>query len=857
MKNNNKEQTMSARMRPVAYFVLLQLVASVGLMTPAMARDYFNPALLELGAPGQGPADLSVFEAQGGQLPGTYRVDVYLNNQKMDTREVEFRMGKDGSGNEKLLPCLSVSTLDEWGVMTRSHPALTVAGSDCANISAIPQAGSDFRFDRQQLLLSFPQSSVRNSARGWVDPASWDEGIPAVLLNYSATGSNSYDKDGQGQDSSNQYINLRPGLNIGPWRLRNYTTWSRSETSGKTESRWDTIYTYLQRDIIALRSQFKAGDSSTQSDVFDGISYRGMELASDDEMLPDSLKGYAPVVRGIARTNAKVTIRQNGYVIYEDYVSPGAFEITDMYPTGGSGDLNVTITESDGSVQHQVIPFASLPVLQREGRFKYSITSGVYRSYDNNVEKTPLTQLTAIYGLSHGFTTYGGSQVASHYQSVALGMGKNLGSVGAVSVDVTQAWSTMKDSAKESGQSWRMRYSKNFAETGTNFAIAGYRYATDGYWGMQEVLDSHRSETSPLLLERRRNRAELTVSQQLGDKAGSLAFNAIREDYYKSGKKMSSLGFGYYNSWNMISYGLNYSYNRNAYSGGKERKRYDEDQIFSLSVSVPFAVFGVKDASTYASYSLNSSKQGGTSNSLSLSGSALEQQNLNWSVLQGYGTGDTGNSGGLNASLRGTYGEVNGGYSYDRSGKRLNYGVSGGIVAHENGVTVGQQLGETIAIVEAKDASGVAVQGGSGVRTDFRGYAIVPYASPYRKNDITLDTETIGENTEIALNSRTVVPTRGAVVRAKYQTSVGYRVLMNLMRADNTPVPFGAVVTDTTSKISSGEIVGEQGQVYLTGLGEQGSLQVKWGGEQGQQCTVNYRLPDQNSGITEINGECR
>lgn len=106
------------------------------------------------------------------------------------------------------------------------------------------------------------------------------------------------------------------------------------------------------------------------------MPFRGAQLASDDDMLPDSLKGYAPVVRGIARTNAQVVVRQNGYQIYQSYVAPGAFEITDMYPTGGAGDLDVTIKETDGSEQHFILPYASLPVLQREGRLKYALTGG-------------------------------------------------------------------------------------------------------------------------------------------------------------------------------------------------------------------------------------------------------------------------------------------------------------------------------------------------------------------------------------------------------------------------------------------------------------------------------------------------
>ncbi|VTR59825.1 Outer membrane usher protein fimD precursor [Serratia fonticola] len=153
-----------------------------------------------------------------------------------------------------------------------------------------------------------------------------------MLLNYSLSGANTYARNGDSSNSNNQFANLRPGINVGPWRLRNYTTWNRDSHG---QDKWNTIYTYLARDITSLKSQLVLGDSSSPSDVFDSVPFRGAQLASDDDMIPDSLKGYAPVVRGIARTNAQVTIRQNGYVIYQSFVAPGAFEINDMYPTGG------------------------------------------------------------------------------------------------------------------------------------------------------------------------------------------------------------------------------------------------------------------------------------------------------------------------------------------------------------------------------------------------------------------------------------------------------------------------------------------------------------------------------------------
>ena len=85
------------------------------------------------------------------------------------------------------------------------------------------------------------------------------------------------------------------------------------------------------------------GDAATPGDIFDSVPLRGLLLASVEEMYPDSLRGYSPVVRGIARSNAEVIVRQNGVVIDQRYVPPGAFEISDLYAVSGSGDLDVTI----------------------------------------------------------------------------------------------------------------------------------------------------------------------------------------------------------------------------------------------------------------------------------------------------------------------------------------------------------------------------------------------------------------------------------------------------------------------------------------------------------------------------------
>lgn len=839
--------TKTKKMQPARLAIGIAF-ALVNAMQTVDARDSFNAELVELDNPGMGKADLSAFES-GSQAPGKYHVDIILDDQLIETSDIDFTSGKGGEEGDRLHPCLSIEQLKKWGVKTALFPGLATQGASCVNLQAIPHASTDFQFAAQRLIISIPQAAIDLPARGYVSPALWDEGIAAAMLNYSLSGANNWAKQNGSKNSDSQYANLRPGLNVGPWRLRNYTTWSRDETG---QDKWDTVYTYVQRAIIPLNAQLILGDSSAPADVFDSMPFRGAQLASDDDMLPDSLKGYAPVVRGIARTNAQVVVRQNGYQIYQTYVAPGAFEITDMYPTGGAGDLDVTVKEADGSEQHFTLPYASLPVLQREGRLKYAVTGGQYRSYNGSVDKTPFGQITGIVGLPYGLTLYSGLQESSKYQSIATGLGKNMGDFGAISADMTQAWSTPQGGKKSNGQSWRARYSKNVVGTGTHFSIAGYRYSTSGYYGMQEILDSYGDSSA--LQDRRRNRAELTMSQTLGTDLGSLTLSAAREDYWNSGKTMASYSLGYNNYRHNISYGITWTYSKNGSAGSyDDNKRYDKDRLLAFNVSIPLENFLPQ---TWANYGVSTSKNNGTTHNIGLNGVALENHALNWNVQQGYGSDGVGYTGNMNGDYKGTYGEVTAGYSYDKNSDRLNYGLQGGILAHKEGITLSQPLGETNVLIGAPGAHGVNIRNQPGVRTDYRGYTVVSNLSVYRKNDITLAPESLPDDVELDINTRTVTPTRGAIVLADYKAKVGRRVLFNLVH-NGQFVPFGAMAS-LKGADSSNVIVGDKGQAYLTGLDSQGTVLVTWGAESDRQCHAPYVLSPQPSagGITEINVTC-
>ncbi|WET17096.1 fimbria/pilus outer membrane usher protein [Yersinia intermedia] len=72
------------------------------------------------------------------------------------------------------------------------------------------------------------------------------------------------------------------------------------------------------------------------------------------------------------------------------------------------------------------------------------------------------------------------------------------------------------------------------------------------------------------------------------------------------------------------------------------------------------------------------------------------------------------------------------------------------------------------------------------VRTDSRGYAVVPYLSNYQNNNISLNPATLPDNVDMAKSSLNVYPTKGAVVMAKFDTRVGYQALVTLRRGKAT-----------------------------------------------------------------------
>lgn len=205
----------------------------------------------------------------------------------MATRDVTFNTGDSEQG---IVPCLTRAQLASMGLNTASVAGMNLLADDaCVPLTTMVQdATAHLDVGQQRLNLTIPQAFMSNRARGYIPPELWDPGINAGLLNYNFSGNSVQNRIGG--NSHYAYLNLQSGLNIGAWRLRDNTTWSynSSDSSSGGKNKWQHIITWIERGIIPLRSLLTLGDGYTQGDIFDGINFRGAQLASDDNMLPDS-----------------------------------------------------------------------------------------------------------------------------------------------------------------------------------------------------------------------------------------------------------------------------------------------------------------------------------------------------------------------------------------------------------------------------------------------------------------------------------------------------------------------------------------------------------------------------------------
>lgn len=813
-------------------------VCMAGTELAALETDIaFNDAFLT----GSG-VDVSQFARSNSAIPGTYRLDVFVNDRWLGRSTV--RIGIPLSRRTSPQACFDQALVERVGIdLGKLDPILgrQLAGDACIALPDLVKEGrADFDPGEQRLNVTVPQASLVREGRGYVDPKYWDEGVSAALLNYQA---NFYTSRANGASTTRSFAGLNAGVNIGAWRFRHTGNITHGSQSGV---QYQSVQTNLRRNFATIKSQLIIGDGFTDGTTFDSVGFRGMQLSSDDRMYPESQRGFAPTVRGIANTNARVQVRQNGNIIYETTVAPGPFVIDDLYATGYGGDLEVVINEADGRVLISRVPFSSGVNSLRPGVTRYSVTAGQYRNALSG-DRPLMAQATVQHGLSNLMTAYGGLTAAEGYGAVLGGAALNT-DYGAFGLDVTHAVSRLPAEQKRKGQSVRLSYSKFLEPTGTSLTLAAYRYSSRGYLSLADAMELRFQQEQGLtygLQGVQRARLQATINQSLPPGYGSIHFSGSTQNYWNQPGRDTQIQAAYSNSYRSVNYSVSVSRQLNLGT-----QKWDNQIMLNLGLPL-----GRGQNPVYASTSLQRGSDGSNNIQQSVAGMLGSDNAFSYGLSAGRASPSNAPSHAnvaANAAYTTSMAAMSANASTGSNYTQYGAGISGGIVAYSGGVVFTPTTGETLAIVEAQDAAGARVVNSSGLRLDPWGRAVVSSLTPYAKNSIEIDPKGLAMNVELKATEQHVAPTAGAIVRLPFETeNTGNVALLTVSASNGEPIPFGADVLDENGK--SVGVVAQSGRILARGLtSKMGTLTVKWGSDASKTCTFDYVLPTQSTSDVSI-----
>lgn len=670
--------------------------------------------------------------------------------------ELVVDLGPDGQ------PCINVSLLREWGIREAAikEMATTAEGCILANVLSARKIEVFYEPIAQLLTVDIPAAMLGDSKLA----GRWDEGINATFVNYQLNyGHYAGENYRNSERHESLYADIATGVNVGPWRLR-YQPVYQKETWGNPT--WHTERALAYRDIKAWRATLTLGDSVTPSALFDNVRFRGISLVSDSRMLPDGLRQFSPWIRGFARSNAQVRVRQNGELIYQTFVSPGVFVLKDVYPPALEGDLTVTIRESDSTETERKIPYSSMPNLVYVGQWRYDASVGKYRPYYGMEEEQPsFAQASISYGLPGKVTLYGGVQGADIYHSAAIGIGKSLNQWGAISADYTFSSARQpRRATPDTGGMARVRYAKAFPAWESSLSLMAQYYPRQRYRTFGTAIDQQSTywwdwEDGMFVGdfdEEKKYRLEARYTQYLSD-SDSLYLTLVREATRGNQRGETSIEMGFSASMGKVDVALYAEYNRPSY--GKEQAQ------LGLSFSLPLNALGAPRMKLNYDHTLANDRT--DSRRIGVSGTLLDDYSLSYnastSQSQRYGSSQD-----LSADYQYNAGELRVGHSQGKGYRQQNLELSGSLMAHQEGLTLGQSLGDTVAIVSVPGTPGIGVDNQYGVTTDWRGYALVGNLTPYRINSLTLDSYQLPETLELPESEQEVVPTAGAIMFSRF-----------------------------------------------------------------------------------------
>ena len=755
-----------------------------------LARAVFDTDALKNN--GLDPAIADYYSLAPRFTPGYHNVTVNINGKQRNIMPVKF--------DEEGTPCIDKAFLENAGLIKQTKRGACPKIYQYWSGSTI-QTSPDI--DEISVVVP-PEALDPNYGRQFAEV----QGGRAAMLNYSMFGThNQYDDENADRFQST----FEMGFNAGDWIVR-----STQLISDGSDQDFDveSLYTYAQRTFTDYGVMVQGGQINVANSRFSIPSIYGVQMMPDTALLPQA--GTGVEVSGIARTpQARVDIRQGGQLIYSTLVPAGPFSLDDVPLANLNTDLNVTVTETDGS----------------ENRF--TVSASTFRS--NHVGRAP------------GFT-------------LAVGRVENMDSrfVNPWVVSANNGWSINKRVNFLAGMVMADNHYYGFSGNldtvpmqnlyaSLGFLDLGYAlpwgiglslggsYGTPDYREMQELYgdDDDMSQTK--------------YDTSVGINWSSTTLGRFSLSYYRNESWNSDYDSRrFISSWSQSFKYFNVSVN---WESDVSRHDSSDNDQFYVNVSIPLGRSGVTTSSWYRE------SEGKRSYGTRAMGSFNAENQYMVGVAQDHEENTTSWDSSLNSNLHYTNLALAAGGDNDNN-TNFSAALSGGIVAHSDGVTFSPyRVTDTYAIARLdKPVAGIEIGTSRGaVWTDKWGQAIIPALSPFRESTIEVNTESLPGNLDVRNGRTAIKASHGAVAKWEFATLSQRRVLLSISRADGTPLPEGVSIVD-----ASGEYVTsapEDGVIFLNDISASQQLYAKL--DEGR-CRLTYTLPEAepNKFYEEVTGKC-
>lgn len=718
----------------------------------------------------------------GARFPeGESQVSLVLNGRQRGKVDANF----DAQGEL----CVTESLLRQARLRV---PFIFSPDNQCVTVTSLwPQGVVTAQPDSNTLTLVLPESAISDRS----DYEDWEHGGLGGVLNYNAQYLVS-------QAPTNHFnfwqIPTEAGFNAGDWIVRSNQIWSRSDndaTRFRHQSAW------AERTLYGIKSRLRTGRFTLTGNTLGVGRILGLQLTPETALYKNV---GAAAVMGVADSSSVIEIRQSGVLLYSTTVPPGPFILNDFSLLNTHTELQLTQVGSDGNRHQYTIPSGAY--LTGASTVMPGIAFGLGRWDQEGYDQHPLVstlsrgwQILPHFGLQTDFL------YSPHYR--ALGITADL-QLGEQSISVN---SELMSAASHHGVINTLAVSRPLAD---NASISlNVSSQSNGFRNFSESM--LKNDAGP------RNRIQYGPTLNwYNDLLGSFAISWNRSklsdgshsDYAQLGWTRR-VGKGY----------LSVTASRN--NGGWNNRH--QDTIFA-SWQLPL---GEKTSlNTWVNHSGMDTRYGTRF-------TRRENADVYWNVSAERAHDDGRNSFSAGISQTTPWSQLSGNASYDSDRYRsLSLQSNGSIVLHQQGLLFSPyRTADTFAVVQAGQQKGVKIDTSAGtVRTNSKGYALVPAISSWGVSTLQIDTTSLKKNVDVTNALAEMSVARGAVSDVNFQIVSTRRVLVNVRDTAGQYLPAKLGVYDLASNFIT--VTSDNGTLFIADAQPDMTLVVEQ--ESGEMCRL-------------------